>query len=65
MMQTNTSEKNERLTARYKDKSIARSERQQAMEELKGEKYRTDPRPSMSLKSSSCPVEEIFIFEEE
>ena len=49
-MKTNTSEKIEKLMARYKDKSLPRSERQQAMEELRWEKYRTDPRPSMSLK---------------
>ena len=49
-MNTNTNEKIAKLTARTKDKSLTRSERQQAMEELKWEKYRTDPRPSMSLK---------------
>jgi hypothetical protein len=51
-MNTNTNEKITRLAARSRDKSLTRSERQQAKEELKREKYRTDPRPTISLRKS-------------
>ena len=49
-MKTNINEKITRLMARSKDKTLSRSERQQAMQELTWEKYRADSRPSMSLK---------------
>ena len=49
-MNNNTNEKIAKLTAMYRDRKLPREERQQAMEELKWEKYRSDPRPSMSLR---------------
>ena len=45
-----TNAKIEKLTARYKDKSLSRAERQEILSELNWEKYRADPRPSMTLK---------------
>lgn len=45
-----TNEKIEKLTNRLKDKNLTRAEKKELTEELNWEKFRADPRPTMSLK---------------
>ena len=45
-----TNEKIERITKKLNSKNLSRAEKRELTEELNWEKYRADPRPSMTLK---------------
>lgn len=57
------SEKIQRLTAAYQDKSLSRAERQEAFRELARFKYLADSRPSISVRKQSAYAAVMLLIE--